>query len=608
MALNFPNSPTNGQAFVDPTGQQWTYESATNSWTSDGLTTAAMFTQAGAGAVPRTVEQKLRDFVSVKDFGAKGDGIADDTTAFLNAINAVQASDDKATVYIPKGTFKVTSLSIQMTDATRTLALCGAARGASRIKLATPAGSAGITLSGPPGANAPNPSNGIWGILIENLTFDGDGSTLNREALRLVRCHGAVIRNCFFDKCHSGVVLKDSFFSTLHDVGIWDLAPATGVGIYLDGQQDQYINRVHVDSRSPGGYKFEALAAVQIVKSGLFNIQSMDVAHVRNGLLINPSAGQLVEWGTVGAAYFDQCSDYGIRINNQGGTVKGLVFDGTWASTAGTGVSVDGTPQVDGVTFSNMRVYNCVNHGFDIVSGVNIGIADCRISGNAVKVTGNCNTNGTVVTLTSGEANTTWPGKTIVINSVTYTIDSIQTNTQITLTTSAGSQTGVAYAFSRTGVGVNIGAAVRDIIIEDNFIGKFDGHQQYQNFGVAIADGADSVQIIGNDFSGNKALDYHNTNKLAKWVIEGNLNLEPQLPERTVAAGKLDFDIQPSYVLKGTGPVTEIGGPAWMNRTVVLYPQVAITFTQGPTIRTAYTTVAGTPVVAFFDGGGWYLK
>jgi hypothetical protein len=38
MALDFPNSPTNGQTYTDAgTGEQWVYESATNSWTSKGL-------------------------------------------------------------------------------------------------------------------------------------------------------------------------------------------------------------------------------------------------------------------------------------------------------------------------------------------------------------------------------------------------------------------------------------------------------------------------------------------------------------------------------------------------------------------------------------------
>lgn len=40
------------------------------------------FKQSGAGAVPRTVDGKLKETVSVKDFGAVGNGVTDDTAAF----------------------------------------------------------------------------------------------------------------------------------------------------------------------------------------------------------------------------------------------------------------------------------------------------------------------------------------------------------------------------------------------------------------------------------------------------------------------------------------------------------------------------------------------
>ncbi|MGC8073929.1 hypothetical protein ACP3W1_25545, partial [Salmonella enterica] len=39
------------------------------------------FVQAKAGAVPTTVEGKLRETVSARDFGAVGNGVANDTAA-----------------------------------------------------------------------------------------------------------------------------------------------------------------------------------------------------------------------------------------------------------------------------------------------------------------------------------------------------------------------------------------------------------------------------------------------------------------------------------------------------------------------------------------------
>lgn len=64
---------------------------------------------AGTGAVARTTQSKLRESVSVKDFGAVGDGVTDDTAAIQSAIACAQATH--ASLFIPAtaNSYKVTA-------------------------------------------------------------------------------------------------------------------------------------------------------------------------------------------------------------------------------------------------------------------------------------------------------------------------------------------------------------------------------------------------------------------------------------------------------------------------------------------------------------------
>jgi parallel beta-helix repeat protein len=60
-------------------------------------------TGTGTAELSQTVETKLRQTVSVKDFGAVGDGVTDDTAAIQAALTASLA------VYIPTGSYKVSA-------------------------------------------------------------------------------------------------------------------------------------------------------------------------------------------------------------------------------------------------------------------------------------------------------------------------------------------------------------------------------------------------------------------------------------------------------------------------------------------------------------------
>ena len=59
------------------------------------------------GAASRTINEKAQDYISVKDFGAVGDGSTDDTIAIRNAINFGITNGNA--VYFPAGDYNVTN-------------------------------------------------------------------------------------------------------------------------------------------------------------------------------------------------------------------------------------------------------------------------------------------------------------------------------------------------------------------------------------------------------------------------------------------------------------------------------------------------------------------
>jgi hypothetical protein len=75
---------------------------------SNGDSVNVRYTPAGTGAVDTTVQAKLRETVSVKDFGAVGDGVTDDTAAIQAALDSGASS-----VSIPQGNYSITGLEIK---------------------------------------------------------------------------------------------------------------------------------------------------------------------------------------------------------------------------------------------------------------------------------------------------------------------------------------------------------------------------------------------------------------------------------------------------------------------------------------------------------------
>jgi hypothetical protein len=83
------------------------------SYSTDGLTWTSQSFSVGSARTVRPLQNKLDDFVSVKDFGAKGDGATDDTEAINRALYEIYCRSSslaaRKILYFPAGNYVISS-------------------------------------------------------------------------------------------------------------------------------------------------------------------------------------------------------------------------------------------------------------------------------------------------------------------------------------------------------------------------------------------------------------------------------------------------------------------------------------------------------------------
>jgi hypothetical protein len=208
------------------------------------------FLQDGTGAVAISAQDKMRQTVSVKDFGAVGDGITDDTAAIQNALNV------GGNIYIPQGyTFRLDSAPIVITGTRASLG----------IKSNTTLYGGGTLYStyinSGDGANlimANDSSGSISNVVIDGITLKTDlSSTLyNYHMINFIQpCDNITVKNCILeDFTYWGITFTDKgIYNILVDNNRIYGSRATGIWVGYEAANVIITNNI-VDGTTAGTY------------------------------------------------------------------------------------------------------------------------------------------------------------------------------------------------------------------------------------------------------------------------------------------------------------------------------------------------------------------
>ena len=196
--------------------------------TYDNITSSYAYQPSGTGAVPTTVQAKLSESVSVKDFGAVGDGVTDDTGAINLAVAAVGEGGE---LRFPKSTYKFGALSAISKPIIIDL-------GGSRIIPVS-----GILFD----INIPVPFNYASSVIIRNGYVYG-GTIAN--IVKVTNCQSVTIENLNAlgtTFTHSAFWNLTGFGLTIRRCKIRGCAGPAAIYLSLSADSTQYSNAIDID-------------------------------------------------------------------------------------------------------------------------------------------------------------------------------------------------------------------------------------------------------------------------------------------------------------------------------------------------------------------------
>lgn len=531
------------------------------------------FLQAGTGAVAGTVQSKLREVVSVKDFGTVGDGVTDDTSAIQAAIDYAEslsaASPSRGmVVYFPSGQYLVTA---SLTINTSRVSLRGDGSFHSQLVRNTNYGNTLTIVSQTAGT-----LNVIERVEVSGLSFYHDvsgaiamtGVHVWAAAVTHLRLKDLDINNGAY-----GISLYGCVDAEIHGCDI--------IGTNTSGANNSVVGIGLYDAASSGyalGVAVSLPTQISITESEVFGPLNTGWSY---GLLINAA-----EDVTVSNTYLGNSKFYNVYIQQTAGDKTILE------------VSFNSGTYIDGAGFDSVHIDGDAGSGSSYIGSVSFD--GCDIKGQS----GQTN-NGIFVSGTARGGTYVQACRNLRVSGCRigdYDESGIRIDGCVNVVLSGNIIGGNNYNNATGGRGVLIGAACNRVSINGGRIGGLpEGNgTSFQTYGIELVVGCSEIQIDGVDVSNNTTggvLDSAGlvtTSQRTVWVTNcrgynGNrAAISPAMPASTVT--QYNPYGSPCWVSIFGGTVSDIklNGQTISSATPVAFPvgpgdRVAITYTVAPT-------------------------
>lgn len=281
-------------------------------------------------------------FVNVKqpDFGAIGDGVADDTQSILAAVAYVMAQPNGGTVYFPQGTYNMSGGCAVLFQTDQGLKLQGDGH-ATKIRYTGP--NSGVSLFSL-GGGAPVFGANLW---VEGMGFIN--ATTNRaDAFNLQNINSSLFDNVNIYNARNGIILNNSFNTRIVDSYIYGCS-ATGITTSVTGT-NSLIVRDSVIQQCPTGVNLLIGGNNIVIEGNDFEGNGIDIG-ITNYTSVR-IAGNYCELETNARFFFggtNQMVDIeqnwlgqSAVTTNLGNVISGnfrknTIYQSTWTTSNGTG-------------------------------------------------------------------------------------------------------------------------------------------------------------------------------------------------------------------------------------------------------------------------------